>query len=757
MMQILPSHSEANVVYMPDREVSDVADPDLGAAALEDDARGGCGGAVGSVGGGGVEDWSDDEEEEQVPRHPLPSDRVGPSSSAAPTAPGGGSKRRGVLLFGSHPKKPKHWAAAAKNMAAATKWREAAAKATKFQKAPKKPPMVSALRHRGGKGSTNNRCIDPVADLQEAQERNAREVREEKEAAAKKAEADKAAAAKAAQADADATAKAQADTVAKKRAEDAARQQIPQLITPLHSAPPAPEISAPAGGASNEQPVVERERGDAVLPEMEAPPQPPTADGQGSQPAAPLVPPAGGELVVGSAPTARTLVRRRVEKAASALRPMEVGSASSSALDAEATSVVPTEWVHGGGTSALIKVAQDVQADFKAEAAALSQCMKAFVKTRATVRDYHNVRAATFNAHVRELDRRTADLAESRIANAALQQQLGEANTVLCAKEEECNRAAHERDRLAKELKDQAELHKAALKQAEDNEARLLAEFETEHSDFFPGHSVAANQAIEARREERWAEGAEIATNAPRTLGEQLLGIQARLRPAQRMLHRLQRAGAQAISALWLDRQTPRTPNRTADSFKVAAGRLEAWKGSAARAGAWRALEFTKAWYPGLDLGQLATFRKEASAELVPVERDLTLRAAAIAEYTNTGIFVPELTVYGAEVPPEWPTSSAKKRKEDAAAVPSVEKGGNSARISPADRPRKAKRSIAAWTEDQYEAAAAAVQDQVGAFLRRFCGFVFAPLSGVVDLVAGGEGEDKIAPEGAPSAGDGNV
>ena len=67
-------------------------------------------------------------------------------------------------------------------------------------------------------------------------------------------------------------------------------------------------------------------------------------------------------------------------------------------------------------------------------------------------------------------------------ANAALQQQLGEANTALRAKEDECNRVAQERDRLVKELKDQAELHKTALKQAEDNEAKLLAEFETERS-----------------------------------------------------------------------------------------------------------------------------------------------------------------------------------------------------------------------------------------------------------------------------------
>ena len=59
---------------------------------------------------------------------------------------------------------------------------------------------------------------------------------------------------------------------------------------------------------------------------------------------------------------------------------------------------------------------------------------------------------------------------------------MGEANTALRAKEDECNRAAQERDRLIKQLADQAALHKTALKQAEDNEVRLLAEFETERS-----------------------------------------------------------------------------------------------------------------------------------------------------------------------------------------------------------------------------------------------------------------------------------
>ena len=131
-------------------------------------------------------------------------------------------------------------------------------------------------------------------------------------------------------------------------------------------------------------------------------------------------------------------------------------------------------------------------------------------------------------------------------------------------------------------------------------------------ADFFPGHSQAVTQAIEADREAQRANGEEIAANAPRTLDEQLLSIEARLRPAHRMLRRLQRVGAQAIAALWPDMPVLRTASRTADWLEVAAGRLESWKGSSARAGARRALEFVKVWYPGLDLDRLAALRSEA-------------------------------------------------------------------------------------------------------------------------------------------------
>ena len=65
-------------------------------------------------------------------------------------------------------------------------------------------------------------------------------------------------------------------------------------------------------------------------------------------------------------------------------------------------------------------------------------------------------------------------------------------------------------------------------------------------------------------------------------------------------------------------------------------------------------MEFVKAWYPGLDLDRLAVFRSEAQAELVAVEDALVARAAAIADYADTSIFVPDRDEDGREAPPEW-------------------------------------------------------------------------------------------------------
>ena len=67
-------------------------------------------------------------------------------------------------------------------------------------------------------------------------------------------------------------------------------------------------------------------------------------------------------------------------------------------------------------------------------------------------------------------------------ANAAQQQQLGQAKTALRGKEAEWSKLAEERDRLVAQLAEQAENLKAAQLKAETAKSSLLAEFELERS-----------------------------------------------------------------------------------------------------------------------------------------------------------------------------------------------------------------------------------------------------------------------------------
>ena len=71
-------------------------------------------------------------------------------------------------------------------------------------------------------------------------------------------------------------------------------------------------------------------------------------------------------------------------------------------------------------------------------------------------------------------------LLRSSGANAALQEQLGEANTALRAKGEECSGLATERDLLVAQLAEQKGLLKKAHEKSEKKEAALLAKFESE-------------------------------------------------------------------------------------------------------------------------------------------------------------------------------------------------------------------------------------------------------------------------------------
>nr|XP_020170018.1 chromosome partition protein Smc-like [Aegilops tauschii subsp. strangulata] len=445
-------------------------------------------------------------------------------------------------LYGCRPKKPR-------GTTAATKRDEAAAKALRFRKPVKTPQLVSAAPltleradaasiMESAEGPAATRRIDPAADLRQAKEQNAREARAEQEAArlAKAVEEKAEASAMAKLAATEAAAKAKA----RERAEEASRRQTAQFVVPLRSAPPPPEFRAPTGGAGGQHSAMERESGDVVPSMVIVLPSAPVGESRDKQPADLPAPPIGRE-VAAPTPRVRAPLRRRLVKAASLPRPPGVSTASSSIPNAEASSAVPVGWVRGGGTGPLNTAILDVQAKLQAEADALKRCNNAFLESRGVVREYHNLRAHIFNSKVQELTQRTADLAESREAKAALQQQLGEARTALHAKEAECSKLAEERDRLVTQLAEQAKLLKKAHKEAEDKETSLLAQFATERAawtdrelmltsgfhevedivdDFFPGHSNAANQAIEVSRERRRAEGAKLAADAPRPLNE---------------------------------------------------------------------------------------------------------------------------------------------------------------------------------------------------------------------------------------------
>ena len=110
--------------------------------------------------------------------------------------------------------------------------------------------------------SANTRRVDPAADLREATERKAREKRDEEEEAERleKAQAEKAAASAQKKLE-----DAEAALAARQRAEEAVRRRSAMLVPPLSSAPPPPEFTGQTGEAGTENPVMEKESGEASM------------------------------------------------------------------------------------------------------------------------------------------------------------------------------------------------------------------------------------------------------------------------------------------------------------------------------------------------------------------------------------------------------------------------------------------------------------------------------------------------------------
>ena len=157
------------------------------------------------------------------------------------------------------------------------------------------------------------------------------------------------------------------------------------LVPPLSSAPPPPEFTGQTRGAGTENPVAEKESGEASMSDALVPPPPPSARPHGKQPVDPSEPPAMDEAEARLLLQVASPVRRRPERATSAPRPWETGVAGSASLDAEATSAAPTGWVRGGGTGPLNQLLLEVQAKLRAEGDALQACTRAHLAARTAI------------------------------------------------------------------------------------------------------------------------------------------------------------------------------------------------------------------------------------------------------------------------------------------------------------------------------------------------------------------------------------
>ena len=212
--------------------------------------------------------------------------------------------------------------------------------------------------------------MDPRADLLEATERNAWEVREEREAEERRA------AREAEQKSAEARAiAAQAEAADAEREAEALQNQPPQFVIHLRAA--APDTPVP--------PLEEASRGQSEM-EREAAPSPPTGAGRGGRPEVPPAQPAGGEPTVGGDLVISSPLHWRVRKATSVPDAQKTMDAGSSAQDLEVASDSSSGCMPSGGRPVLNVVAQDVRSRLQAQATALKQYTQEFLTTRSVIR-----------------------------------------------------------------------------------------------------------------------------------------------------------------------------------------------------------------------------------------------------------------------------------------------------------------------------------------------------------------------------------
>ncbi|KAE8778476.1 hypothetical protein D1007_48610 [Hordeum vulgare] len=201
---------------------------------------------------------------------------------------------------------------------------------------------------------------------------------------------------------------------------------------------------------------------------------------------------------------------------------------------------------------------------------------------------------------------------------------------------------------LAKALESAATLQEDVARLTHASKVREHEVLEVSHENdgafhrLFPETQIAADTAVELCHEERHATGQEVDTTSGWSVEEIGVGLRDRMRALGESVAQLQVAGSSMVAALWPERVEPASMGRLARWLAVGGERLDAWRASVARSGAYMALRLAKSWYRNLNLGKLVAQRDGSEAELQGMEEELRVRASAVAEYAAWDDFVLE-------------------------------------------------------------------------------------------------------------------
>jgi hypothetical protein len=121
------------------------------------------------------------------------------------------------------------------------------------------------------------------------------------------------------------------------------------------------------------------------------------------------------------------------------------------------------------------------------------------------------------------------------------------------------------------------------------------------------------------------------------------VALEACLVPLGEICSEVAKAAIYTFRQLWPDREPPKQFAALAHSLHMSGDRLDDWRGSAARAGADKLLEFIVSWYETLNLDSFKTLRIR-SAQLSDPARVSKRKDTAylLASYANTSVFIPD-------------------------------------------------------------------------------------------------------------------